>query len=253
MNTISNHVKNNFAGMLVFGDVHADYELFMKAYHYAEHNNYFFMSLGDLVDRGSFPYEVVSKMHEIVKAGKGGFTIGNHDDKFKRFAGGAKVSFSYDGRNTLANVGPERQVEFLRMYTEMIDTPVLSGMFHTFDDIILIHAASHPDMWTANANFSSAAKSRALYGEITGKKLSDGYPERIYTWIEEVPIGKTIIVGHDRMPIYDIPIVEPLIRTSNHGGKVIFTDTGCGKGGYLTGTVVVHDKRFKVEKFMEFK
>src|SRR5271165_4267406 len=96
--SLANHVKRSFAGMLVIGDVHADYESFMAAHYYAETHNLFLMSLGDLVDRGSFPFETVFKMHESMKAGKAGFTIGNHDNKYHRFHNGARVSFSSDAK-----------------------------------------------------------------------------------------------------------------------------------------------------------
>ena len=250
---LADHVKNNFAGMLVFADTHADYDTFLRAFSYAESNNLFFHSLGDLVDRGSFPFEIVSHMNRLVKEKKAGFTIGNHDDKYCRFFHGNKVSFSADAKRTLADVGPERQAEFLQLYAELVETPVFSAMFHRFDDIILVHAASHPDMWSANGEFGNSARSRALFGEVTGELHSDGFPVRLYNWIEEIPMGKTVIVGHDRKPIFDVAITKPLVRTNAKGGKAIFIDTGCGKGGFLTGAVITHKKHFKIDHFVEFK
>jgi len=45
--------------MLVFGDVHGDYDSFKRAYDYARSENFSFMSMGDLVDRARKPFEVV--------------------------------------------------------------------------------------------------------------------------------------------------------------------------------------------------
>jgi len=253
MSSLSNHVRDNFAGMLVFADVHGDIESLMRAYHYAESHDYFFASLGDLVDRSSFPFETVKKMHEVVKAGKGAFTIGNHDDKFHRLGKGAKVSLSVDARRTLADVGPERHDEFMQLYADLMDTPNYSAYFHKFDDITLVHAASHPCMWEDTDRFGNTAKSRALYGETNGDKYPDGYPVRLYSWIDEVPMGETVIVGHDRCPIFNVPITSPMVKLNKNGGKVIFLDTGGGKGGFLSGAVVLHDKKFKVDRFVEFK
>lgn len=250
---ISEYVKDNFEGMLVFGDIHSDYISFMKARTYAEEHNLFFMSLGDLVDRGDHPFEVVSAMAKYVADGSAGFTIGNHDDKFRRHSLGNKVSFSKDGKDTLASVGAERMDEFLKLYVSMMKTPILSGMFHKFDDFTIVHAASHLCMWEDAVVLGKSAQSRALVGETTGKLLEDGYPERLYAWIEEVPMGQIVIVGHDRMPIHDKPITEPMHITNNIGGKVIFMDTGCGKGGFLTGVVMKHDIYFKIDRFVEFK
>jgi len=42
--------------------------------------------------------------------------------------------------------------------------------------------------------------------------------------------------------------------TNATGGKVIFMDTGCGKGGFLTGAVILHGKKgFVLDRFVEFK
>ena len=251
---LANHVKKHFDGMLVIGDIHADYETFLRACNHAESNNLFLMSLGDLVDRGSFPFETVSKMRDLMMAGKAGFTVGNHDDKYRRFHKGNKVSFSADAKRTLADVGPERQEEFLRIYAEVVEAADFSALVHHFDDITLVHAASHKSMWADKAGvLKDAARSRALYGETNGETHPDGFPVRLYTWIEEIPMGKTVIVGHDRKPIFNVSITEPLVRTNANGGKAIFIDTGCGKGGFLTGAVITHKKHFNIDHYVEFK
>ncbi len=250
---LANHVRNKFNGMLVFGDVHADYESFKRAYEYAIAHNYFLMSIGDLVDRGSGPYQVVSRMAELAEVGKAGLTIGNHDDKFNRFYKGAKVSFSVDAKNTLANVGAEKQYDFLKMYSTLVERPMFSSMFHTFDDITLVHAASHASMWDSTIKFGSEARSRALYGEVNGKMNERGFPMRFYNWIEDIPMGKTVVVGHDCSPIFNVDITEPMVKTNSKGGRAVFIDTGCGKHGILSGVVVTHDKKhFKIGDFVKF-
>ena len=248
-----NHVKD-FDGVLVFGDIHGDYDSFKKACDFAKSENYFFMSLGDLVDRGDQPFEVVKSMYEMMYEGRAGFTIGNHDDKFRRYAAGNKVSFSRDGKKTLDDVGLARMDDFLKMYVSIIDDKSLSGFFHKFDDYTLVHAACHPCMWESSPNIGRTEKSRFIVGETNGEKMDDGYPIRLYNWIEDIPMGKTVIVGHDRMPVHDVVITEPLTIQNKNGGKVIFLDTGCGKGGFLTGAVLTPGKKgFALERFVEFK
>lgn len=250
---IANHVKQ-FNGMLVVGDIHGNYTLFKKAYDYARSKHLFFMSLGDLVDRDRQPYEVIKLMYEIVSSGLGGIAIGNHDDKFRRYADGAKVSFSKDGKQTLDDVGPERMEDFLKMYVSIVDHGTFSGLFHKFDDIVLVHAASHHRMWESNPIIGKNEKSRFIVGETNGEKMPDGYPVRLYNWIDNIPTGKTLIVGHDKMPIHSIDITEPMIVSNKNGGKVIFLDTGCGKGGFLTGAIILHGKNgFAFNEFIEFK
>lgn len=252
--SIADYVRENFDGLMVFGDIHSDYESLMRAYHFAKAHNYFFMSLGDLVDRGPFPFETVSHMHQTVKDRIAGFTSGNHDDKFYQFGKGCRVHLSVDAKNTLVNVGPERQDKFLEMYVEMMETPVFSGLFHTFDDITLVHAASHPYMWDYSMKFSNEVSLRSLLGETTGKRYDDGYPVRLYSWIDEIPTGKTVVVGHDRAPIFNVAITEPMVHTNTSGGTVIFMDTGCGKGGFLSSAIFTHtDTSFNFDRFVYFK
>lgn len=252
--TVANLVKGEFDGMLVVGDVHGDYASLLKAFAYAASNNYFFMSLGDLVDRGPHPYYVVQFMYDSMKDDSAGFTIGNHDHKFRRYATGANVSFSKDGKDTLASVGEDRMADFLKMYTEIVEHPRLSGYFHKFDDISLVHAAYHPHMHDHSIKFTKSVESRMIVGETNGEVYDDGYPVRLYNWMDEVPMGKTVIVGHDKMPIHNINITEPMIVTNKNGGKTVFMDTGCGKGGFLSGAVVLNNKgTFKLVDFKEFK
>jgi protein phosphatase len=250
---LAEHVKT-YDGMLVFGDVHSDYKLFSAALDYATKQNFFFMGLGDLTDRGDEPYKVVKAMHKRMYDGHAGFVIGNHDDKFHRHAKGSKVRFSHDSKDTMERVGPKRMDEFLRMFSEIQTFPGQAALFHKFDDITLVHGASHPDIWDPKGKFGESFRSRALYGEVTGEKREDGYPVRLYNWIDEIPMGKTVMVGHDRKPIHDVAITEPLVVTNANGGKAIFIDTGCGKGGFLTGAVILHGKKgFYIDRYKEFK
>ena len=252
--TISQHIRTNWAGMLVIGDVHGDYRLFDAAVNYAEENKLFLASLGDLVDRSDYPYEVVKRMHTKVKAGEALFTVGNHDDKYRRFRKGAKVHFSRDGVKTFADVGKAREEDFLDMYLELCEDPVYSGMYHNIDNIILVHAAYHPAMVDTNVKFGSEARSRALFGEVNGEKDDDGYPVRLYNWLEEIPNGKTVIVGHDRVAVNRQLLQGPLTCKNRDGGEVIFIDTGCGKGGHLSGVVLKPvENEFKVTEFVDFK
>jgi hypothetical protein len=253
MTKLIEHARQ-FDGILVVGDIHGDYDSFAKAYDYARSENFFFMSMGDLVDRGRKPFEVVKAMYECMYDGLGGFVIGNHDEKHHRGAMGNKVSFSRDAKQTLEDVGAERKEEFSRMYSAIVMDSMLSGLFHTFDNLTLVHAASHHSIWDGVNVAGKHAKSRFLVGETNGEKYDDGYPVRLYDWIEEVPAGQTVMVGHDKQPIHNVPITEPMVVTNANGGKVVFLDTGCGKGGFLSAAVVLHGKKgYEINNFMEFK
>jgi len=245
MYNLGKYIKNTLDGILVFGDIHGDYKSFNRAYSFAKSENLFFMSLGDLVDRDRQPFEVIQSMYEIMQEGLGGFTIGNHDDKHYRAFNGANVSFSKDAKQTLIDVGEDRMNTFKEMYTGIIDDTLLSSLYHKFDDITLVHAASHPCMWENSPTIGKSERSRFIVGETNGEKYDDGYPVRLYNWIDEIPMGKIVIVGHDKQPINNIPITEPMHITNKNGGKVIFLDTGCGKGGFLSGIVIMPNKQGK--------
>ena len=49
-----------------------------------------------------------------------------------------------------------------------------------------------------------------------------------YRWVDDVPEGRIVIVGHD------IRAKEPRAVVGAKGGKTVFLDTGCGKGGTLS-------------------
>lgn len=252
--SLKSYVRDQFDGMLVVGDIHADLESITSAVEYSRRENYFLMLLGDLVDRGDHPFEVVDLVYKGMQDGRIGFTVGNHDDKFRRYALGNKVRLGRDATRTVETVGELRMEEFLSKYTSIINDVILSSIFHTFDNIVLAHAASHADMFTGASSLSKAARARALVGETNGEVYDDGYPVRLYNWIDEIPMGKTVIVGHDKMPIDNINITEPKIVINSNGGKAIFIDTGCGKGGFLTGALILNTKSgFKIDSFMEFK
>jgi protein phosphatase len=254
MSILAEYIKSKFKGILVFGDIHGDYKSLMTAYEYAEQNNYFFLSLGDLVDRGPNPFEVVECMSTLINAGRAGFTVGNHDDKFYRYYKGASVTMSNDAIQTLIDVGDNRKESFLSMYAEIIENTNYSNIFHEFDDIVLVHAASHDSIWDKTKKFNKSAKHSALYGEVNDEIYETGFPIRMYNWVDNIPSNKTVIVGHDRAPIHNVAITEPLIKINNAGGKAVFIDTGCGKGGFLSGAVIdIEDNVFKFKNFVDFK
>jgi len=54
-------------------------------------------------------------------------------------------------------------------------------------------------------------------------------PVRTYRWVETIPAGWTVIVGHDVRSR-----TAPPIMANAAGGRAIFLDTGAGAGGRLS-------------------
>lgn len=251
MTELENHILMKYSGVLVIGDLHAQFSSLELATDYARHHNLFIISLGDLVDRGTRPFETVQLIHQLVSSGDAAFVIGNHDDKFGRYAAGRDVVFSTDAQNTIEYVGSTRMNDFLAMYWGLIHHS-RSSLSHTLGDITMTHGAYHADMVSGDV-LSKKCRYRALYGEVSGERYPDGYPVRTYGWMDEVPTLKTVIVGHDRSPIHNTPIMSPMEVDTRFGGKVVFLDTGCGKGGQLSGAIITHHNGFRVDKYVTFK
>ena len=233
------HIHHNFSGALIIGDVHSQLDKFRMAVAYAQEHRLLLISLGDLVDSGPHPFETVQLMHRLMTSNTAAFVIGNHDDKFGRYADGRDVIFSNDARSTIDTVGAARMNDFLGMYCEIIHHE-FSGIFHRLGNMILTHGAYHSDMDHSLNNRTVAKKCRyrALYGEVTGEKYQTGHPVRAYHWFDEVPPSTCVIVGHDRRPVCNEPISAPMEVDTRFGGRVIFMDTGCGKGGILSGAIL---------------
>ena len=109
-----------------------------------------------------------------------------------------------------------------------------SSLIVNIENITIAHAAIHPDYWISGKN--TEIENYALYGE---PDLSSPNEFKLaHNWIDSIPKDRIVIVGHESHGIqYPIPI------TCQNGGKVVFLDTGCGKGGPLSTA----DIQFSVE------
>lgn len=109
------------------------------------------------------------------------------------------------------------------------------------------HGAALPSMLdTTEFRFcpDSTEESFAVFGQTTGKHIN-GFPERIYDWVDEIPPRQTVVVGHDCRQSF------PLIHAGKEGGRAIFLDTGSSKpdrldGACLSGMVLEIDNRKKI-------
>jgi diadenosine tetraphosphatase ApaH/serine/threonine PP2A family protein phosphatase len=77
------------------------------------------------------------------------------------------------------------------------------------------------DLDTGNSKRIGKIKSLTIYGDITGRKLPDGKPERL-DWASVYKGEKTVIYGHS--------IVSEAVFRNN----TINVDTGCFETGILT-------------------
>ena len=227
-----------YSGLATFSDIHAHAKKLKKGIRYALKHNLFCVFLGDLVDGHDKPLETVLAVKAILDAGTGVLVIGNHDDKFYRYAKGNPVILKQANKQTLADVPKGGEQLFLDTITDLV-THQNAAYHFEYENWVFIHAAAHEEIWDRPEELSIKARHRALYGEVNGERDENDFPVRLYSWVDQIPVDRSVVVGHDRRPYGGGKLADtgPLDHTNDQGGRVIFSDTGCGKGGKLTLTV----------------
>jgi hypothetical protein len=224
-----------FVGLRVVGDVHGDATAFEHAAAGAEAAGLFLLQLGDLTDHGPDSPTVLRRMFGLLESGRGRFLLGNHDHKLRRALLGQRVRMAAEGLGrTLAQLAaaPDGPALTARAIAEIAQAPAWLRL----DTWLFVHAGWHPRMLRepsppqAGAQKPDPLLSRALFGQVTGRMMADGYPERLHDWVDRIPAGFTLYCGHERRATDGRPFVQP----GEGGGRAIFLDTGAGKGGHLS-------------------
>lgn len=223
-----------FEGLRVVGDVHGDARGFAAAIAGAEAARLFVVQLGDLTDHGPDSPAVLRAAFALIDDGAGLFLLGNHDHKLRRALAGDAVRIEKAGLgrtleqiDAAADGAPLRE----RALTEIARAPAWLRIgpwvfvHAAFHDAMLQHAAP-PD---AGAQRAEGLVGRAIYGQVTGRLGADGFPIRLVGWVDRIPAGLTVMVGHDNRSRDGRPVVMEGAR----GGRAVFLDTGAGKGGAL--------------------
>ena len=229
---LSNKVAG-YSGIVTFSDIHAHAKKLKKGIRYAIKNDLFIVFLGDLVDGHDAPLETVLTVKKLLDEDRAVLVIGNHDDKFARYAMGNPVQLKSAQQKTLADVPEDKRQLFLDTMLELRNHANTS-FTHRIGDWTFVHGSAHRTLWDDRDNLTKKAQHRALYGEVNNEYDDDGFPIRLYNWIDEIPQGQHVVVGHDRKPMGNkLKKKGPLTHGGAQGGKATFTDMGCGKGGKL--------------------
>jgi protein phosphatase len=208
----------------VVGDVHGD----ASAFAYAADTDRFLVQLGDLVDYGPDSAGALRIMFSLMDRGQGLFLLGNHDLKLARLLLGQNVRVN---AQLLATVQQLDEPLRARVVAEAERAPLWLRSGHR----LFVHAGFHTDMLQGPSppvliGRALGISARALFGEPTGQVQEDGFPERSLRWVNRIPPGMTVYVGHDRRSQDG----RPLEQRARSGGRAIFVDTGAGKGGHLS-------------------
>lgn len=220
------------AGVRVISDVHGQAAALAPVIEEARALNLAILSVGDLIDRGPDAVEAMRLALDLLDRGDGLVVGGNHEQKFWRKVGqGKDVKVSHGLEMTLTQI-EEAGAEGAAVAAAYAAAVPSMPLWLVVGNHIFAHAAVDPLMLdfptalTVEAGGRGRLASLALYGETTGKITEDGFPERIYTWIDRIPNGYTVIVGHD--VVEKGVVVE---RDGALGGKVVHLDTGAWMDG----------------------
>ncbi len=236
-NIVTNIKYRGFDGISVIGDVHGMTDDFKKHINDAKALNNLIVQLGDVVDYGPDAVGCVDLMYRLVVNGDAIFIIGNHERKLEKYlqqAKEGKVRIQVKG-------GIEATVEQLNRLgetkREMFELKFATLMNHARHHVrignnLFVHASSTRAMWSTVINrLVGFDENRAVFGEVD-KNIplnEDGFPNRLYNWIDEITEGHTAYVGHAYLDL-----VNPVTKMGKFGGRAIFVDTGSGKGGALS-------------------
>ncbi len=222
-------------GLRIVGDVHGDAKGFAAAVAGAEAAGLFVVQLGDLTDHGPDSPAVLRCIFALRDAGRGMFVLGNHDLKLRRALTGQAVRVEPAGLGrTLAQLqaAPDGAALRARAIEEIAHAPAWLRLGRLF----CVHAAFHDGMLLhdppprAGAAKPEGLVGRAIFGQVTPRRGPDGFPIRLTGWVERIPPGITVLVGHDNRS-HD---GRPAVMVAQHGGgRAVFLDTGAGKGGAL--------------------
>jgi len=224
-----------FSGLRVVGDVHGEAAALAAAIQGAGDAGLFLLQLGDLTDYGSDSPAVLRLIFDLLDDEAGAFVLGNHDHKLRRALTGARVRSPPEATHrTLEQLhaAPDGSALANRAVTEIGQAPAWLRL----GPLLFVHAAFHPGMLLerpapeAGARKPDGITSRAMFGQVTGGTTQDGFPERVLHWVDSIPLGLTVYVGHDQRSRDG----RPWETRGRAGGRAIFMDTGSGKGGHLS-------------------
>jgi predicted phosphodiesterase len=225
---------------LVVGDIHGDYEKFVSAKKYAEDNGLLFISLGDVLNYGQDGVKIFFELKDMIDSGNALMVAGNHERKifnyYERVLKGfdplvkidTKHQMTIDSFDLLGNSTIESFMSFSYNLPNMIE-----GIYHD-KQFMFTHGAVNRLFWKLDklkdvGNYSKIQKAlynSAMFGDF--KDFEEDSPMLNYGWTKFIPLHCEVFVGH--MPMDSYTVFE-----NESGGICHLIDTGCSKGGYLTG------------------
>lgn len=177
--------------------------------------------VGDAMDRGPSTIKTLEFMFNLQDNHKLIYSPGNHCNKLYRLSIGRNVQQTHGLETTMAELHtlpPAKQKQFLNRYRHFYEALPLYEILDS-GELIIAHAGIRENM--IGEPFSKKVETFVLYGDITGKTLADGRPER-RDWAKTYFGEPWIVYGHT-------PVIEARFMHNT-----VNIDTGCVFGGNLT-------------------
>jgi hypothetical protein len=207
----------------VVGDVHGD----ARAFAHAVATDRFVVQLGDLTDGGADSAGALRLGLDLVESGRGLFLLGNHEHKLARLLSGRAVKADA----ALLATASALDADLARRALAAI---AVAPAWLRHGAALFVHAGFHTAMLHhSSPRFGARVEgplARALFGQVTGHRRPDGFPERVLDWVHRIPPGLVVYCGHDARSSDG----RPCHMRGAAGGEAVFLDTGAGKGGHLS-------------------
>lgn len=238
-----------FSGITVVPDIHGNLNALRNAVSWARGRNHFVLFLGDLLDYGIDSLEVIEVVYQMVIRGEAEVIMGNHERKIFRYLNQADkhTRLSEGNKVTINRVKALSKFDYNRWVSRFNASVHLMRHHRSSEGFVFTHGAAHTDLFGMTAKrLPSALESMCLFGETDNTiRRDDGFPNRVYYWVDQLTENQVAIVGHDIRSTF-----EPLTQVGLLGGTAIFMDTGCSKGGHLsTVDIRFTDNTAKVGNF----
>jgi hypothetical protein len=218
--------QTHWQGITVVGDLHGNCQGFAQVMAWARARRHFVWFLGDIIDYGVDSLSTADAVHDAVMAGEAGMIVGNHERKIARWLNHDvdRVRLSAGNRitvNAYEQLSPSNRIAWSGRFRALL---ARSSLIEQIGRVTLTHAAIHPSYWSANP-IDRQIEHYALYGERDHSSVAF---RRSQQWVDHVPPGHLVIVGHTVVSQY------PVVVSGQAGGAVVFLDTGSGKDGTLS-------------------
>jgi len=211
----------------IIGDIHGCFNTLVKIYDEvsAKYPDIKIYSVGDLVDRGKFSFEVV----EFIKSKKIKFTAGNHDLMFYYFITQPTHPI---GKSWIYNGSEATMESYINHMTKMREHLAFikkAPLFFDLKDCFISHAG-------ISSFYKRSVKKNILENPEELDKLlhNDLNSPHSVIWSRDVlmNIGRLQIVGHTRFnDVY-----------SDSNANALYIDTSACAGNKLTAVIIEDDK-----------